>query len=307
MRTAIVALVTAVAFLTSVAAGPRKVLVLPLDGDAPPDQKSQLDDSVQAMARAKLAGDVTIGDTTFAETATAVGCDPKVPACAETVRSTLSVDELVYGSATVRDGNTTVTVYRITKDAPPATQTTVIAATEPGAQAEPALEPVFTEGSSTSSSGSTDTGSDGLGSAAPGPGSDLAAGSDVASGSDATTPAPRSNFFDTRERKLGVGLAGGGVIALVIGFSLWASKSDLQDQIDDHPTRTYSDFQDLTALEDRAGSRALWGNLMVGLGLALGGAGAYYLYKDHKNRSATLTPAPVESGSGMTLVFAGRW
>lgn len=302
MRTAIVALVTAVAFVTSVAAGPRKVLVLRLDGDAPADQKSQLDESVQAMARAKLAGDVTIGDTTFLETATAVGCDAKDPACAETVRSTLSVDELVYGSATVQDGNTTVTVYRITKDAPPATQTTVIAATEPGAQAEPALEPVFTDGSSGS-----DSSSDNLGSAATGSGSDVDAGTDVASESAAPAPSPRSNFFDTRERKLGVGLAGGGVIALVIGFSLWASKSDLQDQIDSHPTRTYADFQDLTALEDRASSRALWGNLMVGLGLALGGAGAYYLYKDHQNRSATLTPAPVESGSGMTLVFAGRW
>lgn len=298
MRTALVALVTAIAFLTSVAAGPRKVLVLPLDGDAPAEQRAQLDESVQAMARDKIAGDITVGDTTFEETAAAVGCDAHDPACAETVRSTLSVDELVYGSATVQDGKTTVTVYRVTQGAPPTPQITVIGATEPGTQAEPGLEPVFTgEG----------TGEGSVGSDTAGSGSELGAGTEVGGGPAAEGASPRSNFFDTRERKLGVGLAGGGVIALVIGLSLWASKSDLQEQIDRHATRTYADFQDLAALEDRAGSRALWGNLMVGLGLALGGAGTYYLYKDHENRSTTLAPAPVESGTGLTLVFAGRW
>lgn len=297
MRTAIVALVTAFALLSSAVAGPRKVLVLPLDGDAPADQKSQLDESVQAMARARLAGDITIGDATFNDTATAVGCDPSAPACAETVRSTLSVDELVYGSATEKDGNTTVTVYRISNGGQRATQTAVIAATDPGAQARPALEPVF---------GGATSGGDSVGPAAAGTAPELAVDTGSAAGSPAPA-APRSNFFDTRERKLGFGLASGGAIALVIGLSLWASKSDLQDEIDNHPTRTYADLQDLVALEDRAGSRALWGNVMVGLGLALGGAGAYYLYKDHENRSATLTPAPVESGTGMTLVFADRW
>lgn len=299
MRTTFVALVTVIALLASVAAGPRKVLVLPLDGDAPADQKSQLDDAVQTMARDKIAGDITIGDTTFFETATAVGCDAKDPACAETVRATLSVDELVYGSATVQDGNTTVTVYRVTQGAPPATQTIVIGATDPGTQAEPGLEPVFGGGS-----GSDVVGSDATGA---GSGSDVSAPPEVGAGSAVQPEAPRSNFFDTRERKLGVGLVGGGVISLVIGLSLWSSADDVQNQIDDHPTRTLDDLHDLVALEERAGSRALWGNIMVGLGLALGGAGAYYLYKDHENRTATLTPAPVESGTGMTLVFAGRW
>src|SRR6185369_2617758 len=99
MRTAIVALVTAIALVTSVVAGPRKVLVLPLDGNAAAAQKSQLNDSVAKMAKAKIDGDVTVGDTTFQETAAAVGCDPNAPQCADTVLSTLTVDELVYGTA----------------------------------------------------------------------------------------------------------------------------------------------------------------------------------------------------------------
>src|SRR5690348_9854321 len=132
MRTAIVALVTAVALLTSVIAGPRKVIVLPLDGNAPAAQKTQLDEAVAKLTRTKITGDVTIGDATFAETAAAVGCDPSSPACAETVRSTLAVDELVYGTAKTADGLTTVTVYRASKGASPTQQLAVISETDAG-------------------------------------------------------------------------------------------------------------------------------------------------------------------------------
>jgi hypothetical protein len=290
MRTAIVALVTAVALLTSVIAGPRKVIVLPLDGNAPPAQKAQLNDSLTRMAKVKTEGDFTIGDTTFAETAAAVGCDPASPACAETVRTTLGVDELIYGTAKTSDGRTTVTVYRAQQGAPPTSQISVIAETDSGDKMEPGVAPLF-------GGGELGSGSDTLGS-----------GSAVGSGSETPAGARRKgNFFDTRERKVGVALAGGGVIALAIGLSFWASKSDLQDQIDNHATRSLTDLESLHDLEDRAGSKAMWGNIMVGLGLGLGAAGAYFLYKDHQNRSATVTPAPVEAGTGMTLVLGGRW
>ncbi len=281
MRTAIVALVTAFALVTSVVAGPRKVLVLPLDGDAPAAQKSQLNDSVAKLTRDKLDGDITIGDTTFAETAAAVGCDPAAPGCSETVRTTLAVDELVYGTAKTENGQTTVTVYR-TSGGAPTSQVSVISETDTGDKAEAQLAPGF------GGAPIGDTGS--------------------AAGSAETAP-PRvtRNFFDSRERKIGVGLAAGGVIALAIGISFWAAKGDLQDQIDNHGTRTLADLQDLKDLEDRAGSKATWGNIMVGLGLGLGAAGAYFLYKDHKNRTATVTPAPVEAGTGITLVLGGRW
>lgn len=285
MRTAIVALVTMLAFMTSAIAGPRKVLVLPLDGDAPIEQKSQLNDSVVRMAKDKIDGDITIGDTTFAETAAAVGCDPQAADCVETVRSTLDVDELVYGTAETRDGSTTVTVHRATASTPVATHVSVIAEDDSGDKAEPALQAAF--------GGAPPAGSEEPASPAEQP--------------VAERPKQTRNFFDTRERKLGFGLAVSGGIALVVGLSLWSSKGDLQDQIDNHRNRTLEDLQELAALEDRAGSKALWGNIMVAAGLGLGGAGAYFLYKDHKNRSATVTPAPVEAGTGMTLVVRGRW
>jgi hypothetical protein len=279
MRTPLVAFVTVVALLTSAVAGPRKIIVLPLDGSASATQKTQLNDAVGKVAKSKLDGDVTLGDTTFAETAAAVGCDPAQPACAETVRTTLGVDELVYGSANSENGSTTVTVHRASAGVPPTAQAAVVSDGDSADKLEPALEPAF-------------------GGSAP-------ASSPLAPPSE--RPHPAHNFFDTRERKLGFGLGAGGVVALVIGFSFWASESDLQDQIDNHPSRTLSEIEDLKNLEDRAGSKALWGNIMVGLGLGLAGAGAYYLYKDHKNRTTTITPAPAESGTGMTLVLGGHW
>jgi hypothetical protein len=289
MRTAFVALVTAIALLTTVIAGPRKVIVLPLDGNAPAAQKAQLNDALARMTKDKVEGDVTIGDATFAETATAVGCDPLSPACAETVRSTLGVDELVYGNAKTADGQTTVTVYRVSQGTTPVSQMSMISETDPGDKIEPGIAPVF---------GGAPTGSDTVG-----------------SGSEGSAAPARSrktgNFFDTRERKLGAGLAAGGVIAIAIGISFWTSKSDLQDQIDTREdngqTRTLTELQALHDLEARAGSKALWGNIMVGLGIGLCAGGAYFLYTDHKNRSTTVTPAPVEAGTGMTVVLGGRW
>lgn len=275
MRTAIVALVTAFALVTTVVAGPRKVLVLPLDGNAAAAQKSQLNDSVAKLAKAKIDGDVTVGDTTFQETAAAVGCDPNSPPCADTVLSTLAVDELVYGTATTENGQTTVTVHRATKGVPPTSQAATITESDSGDKIEPGLDPAF-------------------------------GGAAQPTGSATPREHIGSHFFDTKERKVGVGLAAGGVVFLAIGISFWLSKSDLQDQIDSHAKATVADFQALADLEDRASSKALWGNICVGLGLGLGAAGAYFLYKDHENRNQTVTPAPVEGG-GMALVWGGHW
>lgn len=280
MRAAVVAFVTAVAFVVTATAGPRRVLVLPLDGNTPAAQKAQIDASVARLAKARIAGDVTIGDTTFTETAAAVGCDPRAPTCVETVRATLGVDELVYGSANTANGTTTVTVRRAVKDASPTERTATLAETDRGDQIEAGLSPAF-----------GDSGS--------------AAGSDI--GPPAERGRPASNFFDTRERKLGVGLAAGGVIALAIGVSFWYGERDLQDRIDNHPTRTLADLQDLARLEDRAGDKALWGNLMAALGLGLGATGAYFLYEDHEHRTARIAPAPIGVGSGVAVVVSGTW
>lgn len=280
MRAAIIALTTAVALVSSVMAQSRKVLVLPIDGNAPSEQRASLDASVVKLARDKIGGNITTGDTTFSETASAVGCVPDEPGCGETVRSMLGVDELVWGTAMTANGATTVTVHRVSASRGEQTQSAVITETDGGDQAEGDIEALF----------APTTGSDGSGSA-----------------SGPERP-PGKSFFDTRERKLGVALLGGGTIALVIGFSLWSKAGSLQDQIDSAPTTTLAEIDALRALEDRAGSRALWGNVFVVLGAAAAGFGGYYLWKDRKNRrAATLAPAPVDTGTGMSFVLRGAW
>jgi hypothetical protein len=286
MRGAIVAVVTVIALLTSVTAGPRKILVLPLDGNAPAAQRAKLNDSVAKLAKSKLDGDVTIGDTTFDETAAAVGCDPAQPACAETVRTTLQVDELVYGSAKTEDGSTTVVVTRASEVGEPKSQISVISETDGGEAAEGNLEPLFTS-------------------------SDTSAGSQMGSGSgsgSATRARPGGKFFDTKERKLGVAFGAGGAIMVIIGLAMWNSAGNLQDDIDGHPNETASEIQDLKNLEDEAANKALLGNIFFFSGLAVTAIGGYFLWKDHKNRkAANVTPVPTEDGTGLTLVLGGRW
>ncbi len=289
MRAVIVALTVVLAVSANVAAAPRKVLVLPLDGNAPAAQRTALNTSIANLARTNLDGDVTVGDTTFNETAAAVGCSPDQPACAETVMSTLAVDELVYGTATTQAGTTTVIVSRAARGTPPRTQSASLGDAAPGEQAEGTLGPLF---------GATGMAGSGAGSA----------GEPVGSGSATTgEPEVRTSFFDTRERKIGFAVIGVGAATMLVGLSLWISESSIQSDIDNHRTQTLADLRDLRELEDRAGTKALWGNILVGAGLALGGVGAYYLYKDHQNRGMTVTPAPAEAGTGMTLVLGGRW
>lgn len=280
MRAALVVFVVGFALLASVAAGPRKVLVLPVDGNARAAQRTSIDAEILNLAKANMDGDVTAGDTTFADAATAVGCAADDASCAQTVLKTLSVDELVYGTATTESGTTTVTIHRVAKGEAPREQVATLPESATGSDANTAMQPLFGR---------------------------KPVVTDVGSGSGSVVverPRPKS-FFDSRERKLGVGLGAAGVTCLVIGFSLWSSAGDLQDQIDNHPTTTLGELQDLHELENRAGSKALWGNILVLLGVGLAGTGAYYLYTDHKNRSAVVAPAVTDGG--VHVVIGGRW
>lgn len=284
MKAAIVALVTAIALVTSVMAQTSpKVLVLPLDGNAPDAQRTALNESVAKLAKSGIAGEVTIGETTFNETASAVGCDPALASCAEQVRTTLAVDELVYGTASTAGGTTTVTVSRVTAGSAPVTQVSVISESDPAENAETGIAPLF------------------------GPATVEGSGSETGSGS-AERPRPGSSFFDTRERKLGVGIGAGGVLLAAIGLALWSDVGGMQDEIDAAPRETLVQINALKELEDDAAGKAMWGNVLFVGGVAAIAVGGYFLWKDRKNREATtVTPAPAPDGTGMTFVLRGSW
>jgi hypothetical protein len=264
---------------TIAAAGPRRVMVLPIDGDADPAVRKELDGVVTNLAKTE-SGTVTTGDTTFAETAAAVGCDPHVPACADTVLTTLGVDEIVYGSADVGGGQTVVVVSRVIKGQPRRDQTVSIAVHASAETADPPLRPLFDL-------------------TAPPPPPPPPTVVEPPKPQPAAEP---TSFFSTRDRKIGFGLVGGGSLVVVIGLALWASESSLQSQIDGASTDSRDDVTKLLALEDRAGSYAWEGNVAVILGLAAAGVGTYYLLRDHE-----VTVAPIDHNTGAAVMLGGRW
>jgi hypothetical protein len=288
-------------------AGGRKVIVLPLEGNADAPLRGKLAQVVLKAVRAN-GGDVSSGNTTFAETAAAVGCDPTTPACGDTVITTLGVDEVVFGTASTANGQTTVTVTRIVKGQMRKDQTFVLAASDAPDKADAQVRALY---------GATTPPPTGSGSAVVDIGSagSAAAGSDVTEGgsgsgsgsAEKTNPGAETSFFDTRERKMGFGFAAGGAVAIVIGLALWSSESSLQDQINNTNPTTSADVAALRDKEDRASAYAWEGNILILLGLAAGGVGAYYLYTDHQNRSATATITPIDHGTGAALVVGGRW
>lgn len=258
-------------------AGPSTTLVLPVDGDADPALRARLTSSVEKLARAH-GGKVTVGDTTFAETAAAVGCDPAAATCAEMVRSTLGVDVLVYGTATTTNGQTTVVVKRAAVRKPPRGASVVVTAEDPPERAEAGLTPVFDESVPT------------------------------AENPDQPPPPPEQPGppgYPNGKRTKGIVVASAGGLSLIIGFALWSNKASVQDDIDSAPTDDAADFARLEELERRASKYAWVGNVMVLGGLALAGYGGWILYQDRQERQLAITPAVTPTSAGVTI--GGRW
>jgi hypothetical protein len=186
----------------------------------------------------------------------------------------------VFGTATSNGGQTTLVASRVAKGESRSDQTVAIAAGDPAESVAPQLRVLY---------------------GAPPP------VATTAEGSAASTPLPApagDAFFSTRERKVGFGCAAAGGLVFLIGLALWSSESSVQTQIDNAPTNTPAQVQALVALEDKANGYAWGGNVLVVLGLAAGGVGAYYLWHDHQLR-ATVTP--IAHDTGAAVVIGGQW
>ena len=275
MKLCLSAVIILVALVANAMAGPERVLVLPLDGNADPATRAKLNLSVHKLATESAAGAVvTMGDATFDEAAAAVGCNAGAPKCAISVRTTLGVDELVYGTVTTDPaGQTTIVIRRssVTSNPPRERSATL----SPGAEsAEAELAPLF-------------------GVAEP-----------VAEPA-LLPPPPPPPPRDTSRRNIGIACASGGGVFIIIGLALWASESSKQDEIDNAPTQTLSELRHLQDLEDKAQTYAIVGDLVLLGGLALGGIGGWMLYKDHQERSVVVTPAATPTGPA--VVLRGTW
>jgi hypothetical protein len=295
VRIVVVAVVVVLAARAS--ADPRKVYVMPVDGQVDAATRERLNAVVQKLA-SSIGGTVTTASTTYAETASMVGCDPSASGCSDTVLATLQADEIVWGTATVApDGTVTLVTHRATKGAPPNDHTVKLAANASAAGSTTSGEPA--SGGSAATSGNAATG-----------GSAASAGAQGSTTSTPSAPAAASGSTSvdwSHDKKLGVGLAIAGGAALVIGFALWASESSVQGQINASADNTLAQIQALQSLESTANGYAWGGNVMVIAGLAAGGVGAYYLWKDHKAHVTAVAVTPLDRGTGAALVVGGHW
>lgn len=259
---------TVVVTTTDVHAAPRTVLVLAVDGDADPAVRAQLAATLQRTANVGDAK-VTAGDTTFPETAAAVGCDAHEPACAELVRTTLGVDELVYGTATATSDGTQVIVHRKAGTDAGTQQTVVVGPRDPPERAQGELAPLF-------------------GGTAP-----------------AQPIAPIPPPYDNRKRTRGIIFVASGGAALIVGLAMWSAKDGVQKDIDSAPTSSAADFARLEDLESSALKYAMAGNVLVLGGLALAGYGGWTLVEDRRERRVVVAPTFTPTAAGVTL--GGTW
>ena len=327
-------------------AAPHNVLVLPLDGNVDAATRTRLTAQVVRLAKG-LDGQVGTAEATFADTALAVGCDPRAPRCSDEVMATLGVDELVWGTATKDGGQTRLVVRRATRGAAAREVSTTVAAGEPSDRIEARLAPVFgaaaaapspatslapASSASASSAGAPSAGASsvaastapppaaesrpGTPSATPSPGAPgtevvASASSRPASAGGSGDPAPVPFMpppaENHRDRNVGIAIAAGGAVSFALGLALLASYSSLQDQIDNHATRNRSDFDDLTALEDRAQTYAIAGDIAVVVGLAAGGVGVYYLLRSPRRHRVAVAPMVLGRGGGLVLALPGGW
>jgi len=277
------------------AAAPHKVLVLPVDGTADAATRAKLTTQIVKLAKG-LDGQVATAEATFADTALAVGCNPQVPGCSDQVIATLSVDELVWATATKDGGQTKLIVRRAAKGGSTREVSTTIAAGDSTERIEAGMSPLFAPPGTAPEPASRPT--------VPAPSEAAALPAGPAEVAPNQTPPPGPDE-DHGERNAGIALVTGGGVTLVLGLALWGSYSSLQTSIDNHSTQNRSDFDALKALEDRAGTYAIAGDCLVLVGLAAGGLGAYYLYRSNNQHRIVVTPAPTANGAGLVLTIPG--
>jgi hypothetical protein len=255
------------------------VMVLPIDGDADPAVRKQLTTLIEADV-ANL-GTVKAGTTTLGETAAAIGCDPSTSACAESVRTTLSVDVLIYGTASANNGQVELVITKQEKDKPAVTATQTINA------ADAKLDPVAMREITGKPAPVTC-----MGNAMPQP-----------DGTCREQPKKKPRT----ERIIGISVLVGAGLFAIGGLTQWSEKSKKQELIDEAPTNTLADFQALEALEDDAAKKATAGNLLMLGAVAAASVGVYLLYRDRKaQREITVTPTASSTGAGVLVTIGAR-
>lgn len=334
-KSAIVAAVLAVT-TTAAYADPHKVLVLQSEGKADGAVRAKIDGAVLKLAKGLPSAEVSPGDTTLSDAAAAVGCKPDTQSCRDEIMGMLGVDELVYTNLAAKPGGTEVLVRRSIKggsttDAkqvvsgaqadrldniavlfggvkpvdgfqPPGTKPDTLATKPEPVVTKP--EPVTTKPEPITTKPEPPTEPK---TAEPVKTAEVIPPPVVVTQPNGTMMGPQDTGPSRSRQRLELaGMIGGGALVL-IGFMCWGSAADIQSQIDEAPTQTKPQLDNLADLEARGDSYAAWGNVLFLGGVVLGGVSTYFFIKDRRARrhatSARITPTVFDHGAGLALTF----
>lgn len=337
-KSAIVAAVLAVT-TTAAYADPHKVLVLQSEGKADGAVRAKIDATVLKLAKGLPSSDVSPGDTTLSDAAAAVGCKPDTQSCRDEIMGMLGVDELVFTSLAPKGGGTEVVVRRSIKGGSTTDAKQVVTGAQAdrldniavlfgGAKQPDGFQPPGTRPDTVGTKpDAIGTKPDTVGTkpdtnpttvTPPETGTTEPTTAEPVKTAEVTPPVvvaqPNPNPVGPqdagpsrgRQRLELAGMIGGGAFVL-IGFMCWGSASDIQSQIDEAPTQTKPQLDNLADLEARGDSYAAWGNVLFLGGVVLGGVSTYFFIKDRRARrhatSARITPTVFDHGAGLALTF----
>jgi hypothetical protein len=317
-------LVAALALVPRLAAAePHKVLVLQSEGRADAGLRAKIDAAIARLAGAAHL-QASVGELTFADAATAVGCRPDAPSCKDEVISMLSVDEIVLTTVTQKPGGVEIAVQRIARGGAER-DATMLLATGASPDKLEGISPLFSDpldatrgrvngpalpGHPPAGGNISPLSIDRPAAPAPAapappvppaiaarppaePAPGVPAPTAVAPAPPAvpeTAPtgpaAPPADQAAPRDRRLELaGMIGGGGM-LVLGLVLWGAASSTQDDINNAPATTRQDLANLRDLESRGDIYAAAGNVLVATGAVVGGIATYLYIKDRRAAGA---------------------
>ena len=267
-----------------------RVLILPVEGDAPRSLGDLGSAVADAMARgaARITPTVARATASLADTAVIVGCEPEEGACLDAVAAALNVDQLLIATMAPSGEDATVDVTALTREAEPVRRSFTIRVASRDADLA-AIEEATPEM--------------------------LEAGEarkrepkiiEVVKPPQDPEPDPVPPPPEGRRSVTPLVIAGAGGALVVAGGVFWGLAASTQGQIDDAPTDSAADLDRLVTLEDQARQRALIGNVLVIGGAVVAAAGAtWYLLDRRRERPVHAAPLVVPGGGGVAI--GGTW
>jgi hypothetical protein len=275
-----------------------RVLVLPLEGKGPPSP-ARLAEVIVRVAGERGARP-SLAETGLAETALLVGCDPALVPCLDAMAAALNVDHMVFGTVRRRGRSVIVELTVTARQQRPATVTVDIPARSDNATVD---ERVAKEVTRLLEAFDIEARTPPPPEPAP-----PAAAEPVATPLPPAPPPerPRSG----RVPLWTWSMLAGGVVVAAAGGAVWGSGYLQQSDVDDAPTATAADLEDLRDLEDDTELRLRVGGAVAITGVVIAATAtvlAVRAGRDQPERQAsrrlrpTIAATPVPGGAALAV------